>query len=1033
MKNFFFKTKWNIIFLFVPFVLLLVIMVSGVLATLVMYNHFDTIYQNEWKEKLLTRAQTFYIQIQQTLSKKENPLPVSYIEESEDIRPTVSIPSVVLDSNGKKIGFYGSERRDYISLNEISKYFIYALLASEDRRFFSHFGVDLKRTIGVTIYIVLFGDTSRGGGSSITQQLSRYLMDWMEVSIERKAVEMLGALDLERKYSKKQILEMYCNYVPFSHGAYGVESASQTFFEKSARDLTLAEAALLVGVIPNPSKFSPFKSDKDKLQVAIDRHKRVLRLIVDTGFIPELNSYEKADKIHAEFWANNQFDKINKKAAFSIRFDPEVAYVGEQVRRELIEMSNEEYDFEKLLTEGGGLSIVTTIDSDLQKTAQRIVKEEIDLYRTDIQQNHMDGLKKSLKEWKRTLINDDNADVEVTEEDIEKALRELQGASVLINNETGEIISFIGGDGFTTTNQLIRTHQTKRQPGSSFKPLLYYSVLDTRLVDMYSVFDSPPELKISYDNGEKEWVVSNFNNSTYGRIPLTKALYKSVNTVAASLIRDLGIAPIRKNLRNILDISEKEALQRFPNGRLSLSLGTSEMTPVEMSIIYSTFARLGKGIKPYLISKVYDHKGSLLIDNEKEAKRFAEKQVLTKESVYILTRMMHKVFENNWDYGGTAARIRKLSFVPEKIKINVFDEILGTFPQNDEGKNEDREYIMKFYNKDEETGYYTIIEDTSKAEKDDLLRRFRRNTYNNDLKGWYFGKTGTTQSNRNAWLCGANDKYTLIVWVGNDNNIELFRTGGDGAGPIWARIMYETEKEYISSKIKADDIKIFRYPLKSKEELEKLEADSEEDNNSDDDTNEPKDEEILPAVIHDYTGYDLLNIPVSQITGKIPVIGITPVHYIDYDAVFYKGTEPGRFDNYQDYPELMNDPDNNIDTDNNEDDIESLLTGGDTEDESSDSDNMNDVNDYDDNEEDSTNDGNEDIEKINNGEASGENDEVIDSVLDDILGDPDKNDSNDYGNTNNNTDDGTSESGDDESIDELLDDILGEGETETED
>ncbi|MFW5799716.1 MAG: transglycosylase domain-containing protein, partial [Spirochaetota bacterium] len=861
MKNFFFKTKWNIIFIFVPFILLMIGIITSIVIALAVYNHFDIIYSSEWKDKLLKRTQTFYIQIQQTIEKDKTPLPISYIEDTEDVRPTVSIPSVVYDRNGTKIGYYGTERRDYIALDKISENFLYTLLASEDRRFFSHFGIDLKRTIPVTLLYILFDDTSYGGGSSITQQLARYLMEWNEVSIERKVIEMLGAIDLERNYSKKQILEMYCNFVPFGHGAYGVENASQTFFGKSSSELTLGEAALLVGVIPSPVHFSPFQSDPEDLEVSKNRHKRVLYSLVDIGFMPELDTYEKADEVHKEFWNKYDFDSINRKATFSIRFEKEVAYIGEQIRRELIEESER---FEKLLTEGGGLNIYTTIDLETHKKAQHILREELQLYRKDIKQNYMEELKENFAKWKRNVENlDKNAEVEITEENLNNAISKLQSALVLVNNQNGELISFVGGDGFNAENQFIRTHQSKRQTGSAFKPILYYSALDTRKVDMYTKYDGPSELVINYDD-DKEWSVSNFGNFSYGRIPLVKALYKSVNTVAAVLIRDLGIAPIRNNIKKILDIKEDEALRRFPNRVPSLSLGTAEMTPLEMATVYSTFARLGKGVKPYLISKVYNHKGSLLIDNEKKVQRFNEKQILTKETVYILTKMMHKIFEDNWDNGGTAARIRKLTFVPEKINIDYFDKILNSFPTNEEDESEDKKFILDFYEKDEEENNYILKKDISEENKEEILKKIKTITYNDDLKGWYMGKTGTTQTNTNAWLCGANDKYTLIVWVGNDDNISLFRTGGEAAGTIWARIMLELEEKYISSSIESEEIKVFEYPLKTEKNENENKKESGEDEKEDEDSDNKKD--IFNYAQYDMTEYDLINIPVSEKT-----------------------------------------------------------------------------------------------------------------------------------------------------------------------
>jgi membrane peptidoglycan carboxypeptidase len=901
MKNFFFGKWWRIAFIFAPLILIFLIGITGIIGASVFYNQYNDVYEKDWKEKLLSRVQTFYLQIQQTLSKDTNKLPVSYVEDTQDVRPTVAIPSVVYDKDGNKIGYYGSERRDYISLNDMSRYFIYSLLASEDRRFFSHFGVDLKRTIGVAFYITVLKDTSRGGGSSITQQLSRYLMDWNEPTIERKAVEILGAIDLERNYSKKQILEMYCNFVPFSHGAYGVENAAQTFFDKSARDLTIGESALLVGVIPNPNKFSPFKSDPDKLQVAKDRHKRVLYSIVETGFLPEMDTIEEANRIYDEFWEDYDFDKINRIASFSIRFEPSVAYVGEQVRKELIEYDEK---FEKILLEGGGLNIFTTINTDYERIAQEILKEEIELYRQDIRQNKKDRFIKKIKKWKK-LTNQD-AEKEITDKEFEKTLQGIQGALVLLDNETGEIVTFIGGDGFTSENQYIRTHQSKRQPGSSFKPVLYYSVLDTKKVSMYSMYDAPGVIEISFQGGKK-WVVKNFGGRNFERnIPLTEALYRSVNTVAAKLINLLGVTPIRENLKNVLELSEEEAMERFPNGRLSLALGTADMSPLEMSRVYSTFARLGKGVKPYLISKVYDHRGELLIDNEKDAKRFNEKQVLTRESVYILTRMMHKVF----GAGGTAGGIRKLRYVPEVVDIKTFDDILDSFYVDSKGVNKNKDYILKYYDKDEENKKYILKDTVTNSVKRTIKSKLETLRYNKDLKGWYIGKTGTTQSNTNAWLCGASKKYTLIVWVGHDNNLELFRTGADSAGPIWGKLMSEIEKaeyqvkdrKYILSEtqITSDNISIYNYPYNKYEDG------------------------IMPPIASG--GYTLIRIPVSRETGKIPVPSITPKNKIDYYAVFYKDTEPGLFDKKSDYPDLYEDEleDEDIEnyfTDDEEDEI----------------------------------------------------------------------------------------------------------------
>ncbi|MGP2493834.1 transglycosylase domain-containing protein [Mesorhizobium sp. PUT5] len=438
--------------------------------------------------------------------------------------PNIKIVSV----DGHLIANRGMSGGEAISLKQMSPYIPEAVVAIEDRRFYSHFGVD---PIGLARAMLtnLTGGRFSQGGSTITQQLAKNLFLTPDRTLERKVQEVLLALWLEQKHSKDQILEMYLNRVYFGSGAYGVEAASRRYFGKSARNVTLAEAALLAGLLKAPSRLSPARDPK----AADERSQLVLAAMRDEGMISgkELAVAKSAPATRApSYWTGSE------------------NYVADTVMEELPDLIGDVR---------GDIVVDTTVDLTLQKLAETSIRRLID-------QNG-------------------------------KKLNVSQGVLVSIDN-SGAVRAMVGGYDYSTS-QFDRASEARRQPGSAFKPFVYMAALeDGRTPD--SVRNDAP-VKIG------TWTPSNFDGKYYGRVTLATALAKSLNSVAAQLTMEVGP-------KAVVEAAHRMGIDSPLQTNTSIALGTSEVTPLELTSAYVPFANGGYRPPLHFIRRITSADGKLL-------------------------------------------------------------------------------------------------------------------------------------------------------------------------------------------------------------------------------------------------------------------------------------------------------------------------------------------------------------------------------------------------------------------------------------
>ncbi len=444
-----------------------------------------------------------------------------------DRAPNIKIVSV----DGNLIANRGTSGGEAVSLHEMSPYIPKAVVAIEDRRFYSHFGID---PIGLSRAMVtnLLGRHFSQGGSTLTQQLAKNLFLTPDRTLERKVQEVLLALWLEHKHTKDQILEMYLNRVYFGSGAYGVEAASRRYFGKSARDVTLAEAALLAGLLKAPSRLSPARDPK----AAEDRSQLVLAAMRDEGMISakELTTAMSAPATRApSYWTGSE------------------NYVADTVMEELPDLIGDVRS---------DIVVDTTVDLTLQKLAEKSI---------------------------RRLIDESG-----------KKLNVRQGALVSID-DSGAVRAMVGGYDYATS-QFDRASEARRQPGSAFKPFVYMAALEAgRTPD--SVRNDAP-IKIG------NWTPDNYGGKYYGKVTLATALAKSLNSVAAQLTMEVGPGAV-------IEAAHRMGIQSDLQTNTAIALGTSEVTPLELTSAYVPFANGGYRPEVHFIRRITTTAGKVLYEN----------------------------------------------------------------------------------------------------------------------------------------------------------------------------------------------------------------------------------------------------------------------------------------------------------------------------------------------------------------------------------------------------------------------------------
>ena len=528
------------------------------------------------------------------------------------IQPPVK--TLVYDARGRVLHEFYKENRSPVPLNQIPRHLVNATIATEDRSFYQHWGVDLWGIARAAVTDVLHMRRAQGG-STITQQLARNVLGTYERTWSRKLRETVFAIEIERNYTKDQILELYFNQIYFGEGAYGVETASKTYYGKPLRELNLSECALLAGVPANPSVYSP----RRRPAAARARRAKVLRNMLATRAITQV----EFDNAMAQPLGVTPMRYSNDRAPYFV----------EMVRLHLDEKYGSSAVYE------GGLRVYTTLDMDLQAIAERAVEKQLT------------ALEARLKP-KATRAN--YVPLETDSARAGQKTPYLQGALVALDPRTGYIRALVGGREWNHSN-FNRATQARRQPGSAFKPFVYVAAIDNGFRPTDIIVDEP----VSFPGGNGElYQPGNYDRQYRGPVTLRYALQQSINIPAIKLLRKVGTSLVGSYARR-MGI-------RSPIGQnLSLALGSSEVTLLELTGAYGVFANRGIRNDPLFVLKVEDKNGTVL---EKSSPRPVE--VLSEETASVMTSMLQSVMDH-----GTGYPARALGFVnPAAGKTGTMDE-----------------------------------------------------------------------------------------------------------------------------------------------------------------------------------------------------------------------------------------------------------------------------------------------------------------------------------------------------------------------
>ncbi|HJM11311.1 MAG TPA: PBP1A family penicillin-binding protein [Candidatus Marinimicrobia bacterium] len=517
------------------------------------------------------------------------------------------------------------QKRVFIELDRIPEHMQHAIVASEDRRFYNHWGLSL-RSVARAIVINTLSMSYRQGFSTLTQQLARnlYKSVGFEDSLLRKIKEVITAIQIERTYTKEEILEMYLNTVHFGHGTYGVEAATKRFFGKESRDLTIDESALLAGLLPAPASYSPIHHP-DR---AIRRRNTVLRLMRDQHYI-----------------GRGKYEENRVRTLESVQEAPKrgsAPYFTEYVRR-IMEKEDTALDVNIYRD---GLKIYTTLDSRLQTIAEDAMMLTV----RDDQGRLNKRLYKDREEFENlaylTIYSEDSLKMMLAGEgQLYKDLRDkllVQCAFVALDPTTGGILAMVGGRP-DYHDQFNRAVQAKRQPGSVFKPFVYTTALDNGYPVTEQLLNQPVVLNIQNMDGTwVKWKPQNYDGSTGGLTTFREGLRKSMNLISVRMVQQ-DIAPAEQ----VKQTAKRMGINSDIRAVDAIALGTSEVYPIEIVSAYAALANQGVYSKPFGITRVEDRYGNVIKEYYPD-----RKEVLSEETAYLMTSLMQTVMDRGT--GGSA-------------------------------------------------------------------------------------------------------------------------------------------------------------------------------------------------------------------------------------------------------------------------------------------------------------------------------------------------------------------------------------------
>jgi len=649
---------------------------------------------------------------------------------------TPALITQLADRNDEVYATYAREKRVLLDETEIPELLTQAMISAEDSNFYQHGGVDPVGVLRAVIKNALQGRRAMGG-STITMQLARLLFLSPEKKFRRKIEEAFLSVQLEKTYTKNQILTYYFNLVYLGQAGYGMESAANSYFGKGVDELTIAEAATLAGIVQTPTKFNPYREP----ELVVNRRNYVIRRMLEEGYItPE----EHRAALDAPLVVVEQ----QPQALFA-------PYFAEEVRQYL----DSKYGTEEVLN--GGLKVQTTLDPQIQRASEKALRTALIRFdrrrgwRGPTSQAEGDLQEARLPSWARSNIrdgdwsegivlsvNDKTAEIKIRDEihtltaqgvtwkkkgswakvtpnqlnvgDVawfrmevpEKGEPylvleqepEVEGAAVVIESSTGAVRGMVGGWSYERS-KFNRVTQAKRQVGSAFKPFVFGAALETGFTAADTILDAPAvfmgaDAKASYSP-------RNYYRKYYGILTLRRALELSANVTSVKLLDLVGVD-------QVIDFARRSGIQSELPPYPSLALGSADLTPIELAAAYAAIANEGTYVEPYLVERIERPDGRVLERNRLRAQKSMEPEI-----AYILTQMLVGVVQR-----GTAKTASKL---------------------------------------DVEIG----------------------------------GKTGTTNAYSDAWFAGFTPRYTILSWVGYNTKRSLGAnmTGAEAALPVWKGII----------------------------------------------------------------------------------------------------------------------------------------------------------------------------------------------------------------------------------------------------
>jgi penicillin-binding protein 1A len=515
----------------------------------------------------------------------------------ENIDPALA--TKVYSEDGEVIESFYQKNRTITPFNRFPDELIACLLATEDRRFYDHWGVNVLSVLR-SFYVNLTYFEIVEGSSTLTMQLSRNLYFGLERTWARKIKETLTTIQIERTYSKKEIIEMYLNIMFFGSNSYGVQAASRRFFSKDVEELKVEECALLVGVLQAQTLYNPLNNPER----AIKRRDEVLGNLVEIGYISK-TKHDSLVAIPLQLDPSSQKDKI-------------APYFTEYVRQQL----NQLQDSLNVNVYEDGLRVYTTLNTKIQQYMNNAIAKRMPILQERVLR------KREIKRFKKQIVDSLGSD------SLFKEMTTVQIAFVCLDPSNGHILGLVGGRDFEKY-KFNRATQAPRQPGSAFKPFVYTAAIDNG----YSPADeflNQPFVEIN-DDGTR-WTPHNYDNTVSGYMSLREAQRRSKNLVTIRLIRE--ITP-----RLVAGYAKRMGISTRIRAVSSLALGTSEVKPIELVSAYGVFSNNGVHVKPISIIKIEDKTGNVIYRN-----RSIGREVLSPETTQIMNSMLQDVINHGTGY-----------------------------------------------------------------------------------------------------------------------------------------------------------------------------------------------------------------------------------------------------------------------------------------------------------------------------------------------------------------------------------------------